>query len=54
MKENEFSFELTAGNQAAINGLTDNSIVFGTDTESNSMTTTAVSYTHLDVYKRQE
>lgn len=41
MKENEFSFELTAGNQAAINGLTDNSIVFGTDTESNSMTTTA-------------
>ena len=41
MNANEFSFELTAENQAAVNGLTDNSIVFGTDIESNSMTATA-------------
>lgn len=41
MKEGEFSFELTAGNQAAINGLADDSIVFGTDAESNSMTAIA-------------
>ena len=41
MKEDEFSFELTAGNKAAVNGLADDSIVFGTDTESNSMTATA-------------
>lgn len=41
MKEGEFSFELTAGDQAAVKGLADDSIVFGTDTESNSMTATA-------------
>lgn len=41
MKENEFSFELTAGNQAAVNGLADDSIKFGIDTESNFMTATA-------------
>ena len=41
MKEDEFSFELTAGNKAAVNRLADDSIVFGTDTESNSMTATA-------------
>ena len=41
MNADEFSFELTAGNQAAVNGLADDSIVFGTDTESNSMTATA-------------
>lgn len=41
MKEDEFSFELTAGNKAAVNRLADDSIVFGTDTESNSMTVTA-------------
>lgn len=42
MKEGEFSFELTAGDQAAVKGLADDSIVFGTDTESNSMTATAL------------
>ncbi len=41
MNADEFSFELTAGNQAAVDGLANNSIVFGTDTESNSMTATA-------------
>ena len=41
MKEGEFSFELTAENLAAINGLADDSIVFGTDTESDSMTANA-------------
>ena len=41
MKENEFSFELTAGNPAAVNGLADDSIKFGIDTESNFMTATA-------------
>lgn len=41
MKEDEFSFELTAGNQAAVNGLADDSIVFGEDNASASMTATA-------------
>ena len=38
MNANEFSFELTAGNQAAVNGLADDSIVFGADNASASMT----------------
>ena len=41
MKEDEFSFELTAGNQAAVNGLADDSIKFGEDNTSDSMTAKA-------------
>ena len=41
MNADEFSFELTAGNQAAVNGLADDSIVFGEDNASDSMTANA-------------
>lgn len=41
MNADEFSFELTAGNQAAVNGLADDSIVFGEDSASDSMTANA-------------
>ena len=37
MNADEFSFELTAGNQAAVNGLADDSIVFGEDNASEFM-----------------
>lgn len=41
MNADEFSFELTAGNDAAVKGLADDSIVFGEDNESVSLTAKA-------------
>lgn len=41
MNADEFSFELTAGNLAAVNGLADDSIVFGEDKANESMTVNA-------------
>ena len=41
MNADEFSFELTAGNQAAVDGLADDSIKFGEDNTSDSMTAKA-------------